>query len=102
MVEVAQQEISRRTLLRSVGLASVAVAGGGLLQACTPGGKDGNSGGAKVLNLAFNRDLVTIDNKTNQYDSVVTVTQAVRQGLVGLDSNFDVTNILSQSFTSTA
>ena len=102
MVEVAKHEMSRRSLLRGFGLASVAVVGSPILQACSPNSGGGGGGGAKVLHLAFNRDLVTIDNKTNQYDSLVTVAQGVRQGLVGLDSNFDVTNILAQSFKSTA
>jgi peptide/nickel transport system substrate-binding protein len=88
-----------------MGITGLAVGGGTLLQACgaSPTNRDasptdGDANGSAVLNLAFNRDLVTIDNKTNQYDALVTVQQAVRQGLVGLDAELNLQNILAESF----
>jgi ABC-type transport system substrate-binding protein len=108
MVEVTGPGISRRDLFRYAGLAGLAVGSGGLLAACdaSPSGKSqsGNgtsNAGPAVLNLAFNRDLVTIDNKTNQFDALVTVQQAVREGLVGLDAQLELQNVLAESFEQT-
>jgi ABC-type transport system substrate-binding protein len=102
MFEDSPTVVSRRTLLRSVGLAGLMAGGGSLLAACSPGPTGSDDGGAKVLNLAFNRNLATIDNKTNQFDAVVTVQQAVRQGLVGLDAELNLQTVLAESFELTA
>lgn len=97
MHEATGPIVSRRALLRYVGVAGLAVSGSGLLQACGAS-PSSSSGEAKALNLAFNRDLVTIDNKTNQFDALVTVQQAVRQSLVGLDAQLNLQNVLAESF----
>lgn len=101
MLEVSRTAVSRRTFLGSIGIAGLAVGGSSLLQACGAG-PTGGGGDTKVLNLAFNRDLVTIDNKTNQFDALVTVQQAVRQGLVGLDAELNLQTVLAESFELTA
>jgi ABC-type transport system substrate-binding protein len=98
MLEVTRTAVSRRTLIRSMGIAGLAVGGTSFLQACGASPTSNNGNGAQVLNLAFNRDLVTIDNKTNQYDALVTVQQAVRQALVGLDAELNLQNVLAESF----
>jgi ABC-type transport system substrate-binding protein len=98
MLEVSRTAVSRRSLLRYTGIAGLAVGGSSLLQACGASPTSNNGNGTQVLNLAFNRDLVTIDNKTNQYDALVTVQQAVRQGLVSLDAEFNLQNVLAESF----
>ena len=50
----------------------------------------------------LNRNLVSLDNKLNQYDAAVTVQRAVRQALtrIGLDLKPEL--VLAKSFTQTS
>lgn len=54
-----------------------------------------------ALNLNLNRDLSTLDNKTNQYDALVTVQRAVRQALTEIGSDLTPSLVLASSFEAT-
>ena len=66
----------------------------------TGGGRTAGTGGK--LSITLNRNLVSLDNKLNQYDAAVTVQRAVRQALtrIGLDLKPEL--VLAKSFTQTS
>ena len=64
-------------------------------------GTGGASGSASTLTLAFNRSLVSLDNKLNQFDAQVTVQRAVRQALTKIGPKLTPELVLAESFTAT-
>jgi len=64
-------------------------------------GTGGASGAASTLTLAFNRSLVSLDNKLNQFDAQVTVQRAVRQALTKIGPKLTPELVLAESFTAT-
>jgi len=82
--------VSRRSLLQLAGFLGAGAALGPALAACAgPQSSSTSSAGAgsDSLSIILNRNLVSLDNKLNQYDAAVTVQRAVRQALtqIGLD-----------------
>jgi ABC-type transport system substrate-binding protein len=107
-VSVATRNVSRRSLLQLAGILGAGVALGPALAACagpqsssstSSAGGSGGSGGS--ISIMLNRNLVSLDNKLNQYDAAVTVQRAVRQALtrIGLDLKPEL--VLAKSFTLT-
>lgn len=86
--------LSRRRLLELALGAGAAGALAGITGCATPTGLPD----AGTLNLAFNRSLTSLDNKLNQFDSVVTVQRAVRQALTQLTPDLSVEPVLAESF----
>ncbi|MFB4274531.1 ABC transporter substrate-binding protein [Nonomuraea sp. MTCD27] len=97
-------ELSRRALLRGLGLAGGLTAFGGTLTACSSPTGTGGTGapGGGTLTLALNRSLVSLDNKLNQFDAAVTVQRAVRQALTRIDENLHPQLVLAEKFEMTA
>ncbi|WP_083672506.1 ABC transporter substrate-binding protein [Micromonospora sp. CB01531] len=97
--------ISRRALLQFAGLVGAGTVVGSALSACAgpqgAGGATGSGGGGK-LSIVLNRNLVSLDNKLNQYDAAVTVQRAVRQALTRIGQNLKPELVLAQSFELTA
>src|SRR5688500_16161932 len=89
----ADAGISRRSILQFAGLIGVTTAVGSALSACAgpqgsttgAGGTAGAGGGS--LTVVLNRNLVSLDNKLNQYDAAVTVQRAVRQALTRIGND---------------
>jgi ABC-type transport system substrate-binding protein len=101
--------ISRRSILQFAGLIGVTTAMGSALTACagpqgsTTGGGGGASGaGGGTLAVVLNRNLVSLDNKLNQYDAAVTVQRAVRQALTRIGNDLKPELVLAQSFEQTS
>ena len=87
---VVSRNVSRRSLLQLAGFLGAGVALGPALAACAgPQSSSTSSPGtaSNTLSIILNRNLVSLDNKLNQYDAAVTVQRAVRQALtqIGLD-----------------
>ena len=100
---------SRRTILKFASLAGAGALLAPALAACAgpktnPGGA--NTGGAAAaggsLNIVLNRNLVSLDNKLNQYDAAVTVQRAVRQALTQIGDNLTPELVLAESFKQTS
>lgn len=54
-----------------------------------------------VLNVNLNRNLVSLDNKLNQYDAAVTVQRAIRQALTKVGDDLAPELVLAESFEPT-
>jgi ABC-type transport system substrate-binding protein len=94
--------VSRRSLLQLAGFLGAGVALGPALAACAgPQSSSTSSGGAasETLSIILNRNLVSLDNKLNQYDAAVTVQRAVRQALTQIGLDLKPQLVLAKSFT---
>ncbi|AOS61024.1 ABC transporter substrate-binding protein [Actinoalloteichus hymeniacidonis] len=93
-----QTKMSRRTLLKALGLA------GGLAATGVVTGCAGPTGGPPPgsVTLGLNRSLVSLDNKLNQFDAAVTVQRAVRQGLTRIGPDLAPVPVLADRFELTA
>jgi len=67
-------------------------------------GTSSSSGGAGsgTLRVTLNRNLVSLDNKQNQFDAAVTVQRAVRQALTEIGDDLRPALVLAESFEITA
>jgi ABC-type transport system substrate-binding protein len=104
-VSVLKRGVSRRAILQLAGFLGAGVALGPSLAACAgpQGGSTSPSGAAGgSISVMLNRNLVSLDNKLNQYDAAVTVQRAVRQALtrIGLDLKPEL--VLAKSFELTS
>ena len=103
---VLTRGVSRRAILQLAGFLGAGVALGPTLAACAGpqgGGSTAPSGAAGgAISIMLNRNLVSLDNKLNQYDAAVTVQRAVRQALtrIGLDLKPEL--VLAKSFELTS
>ncbi|MFB8353309.1 ABC transporter substrate-binding protein [Streptomyces niveus] len=90
--------LSRRTVLR-IGAGAGAGLTLGLGSACAgPTGAPGPG----TISLGFNRSLVSLDNKLNQFDAAVTVQRAVRQTLTRVGDELKLQLVLADRFELTA
>ena len=104
-VSVLSHGVSRRAILQLAGYLGAAVALGPSLAACAgPQSSSTSPTGAAggTISVMLNRNLVSLDNKLNQYDAAVTVQRAVRQALtrIGLDLKPEL--VLAKSFELTS
>lgn len=101
------REVSRRSVLQLASLAGAGVLFAPALSACagpkgaaaTNASKAGAAGGK--LSIVLNRNLVSLDNKLNQYDAAVTVQRAVRQALTEIGDDLKPKMVLAESFEQT-
>ncbi|ASO17848.1 peptide/nickel transport system substrate-binding protein [Actinoalloteichus hoggarensis] len=93
-----QTKMSRRALLKALGVTGGALAAGALTGCAGPTG--GPPPGSVTLGL--NRSLVSLDNKLNQFDAAVTVQRAVRQGLTRIGPDLAPIPVLAERFELTA
>jgi ABC-type transport system substrate-binding protein len=100
---VAEGGVSRRSVLQLAAFLGAGTLLGPALVACagpqSTGGGAATGGTGGKLSITLNRNLVSLDNKLNQYDAAVTVQRAVRQALtrIGLDLKPEL--VLAKSFT---
>ncbi len=82
---------------------SPTAAGGSTLASSTGSSVGSSSMGtaAGTLNIALNRNLVSLDNKLNQFDAAVTVQRAVRQALTKIGDDLAPELVLAESFDAT-
>jgi ABC-type transport system substrate-binding protein len=95
-------DVTRRAMLQFAGLVGATSA----LAACA-GPQDeedaaGAGGTGGKLSLILNRNLVSLDNKLNQYDAAITVQRAVRQGLTRIGTDLKLELMLASSFELTS
>ncbi|WP_329101747.1 ABC transporter substrate-binding protein [Micromonospora sp. NBC_01699] len=92
--------LSRRALLQFAGLVGAGTVVGSALTACAgpQGGATGGTGNGGKLTIVLNRNLVSLDNKLNQYDAAVTVQRAVRQALTQIGNDLRPELVLAESF----
>lgn len=101
--------VSRRAILQFAGLVGATSVIGSALSACA-GPQGGASNGAAAsgsasggkISIVLNRNLVSLDNKLNQYDAAVTVQRAVRQALTRVGADLKSELVLAESFEITA
>ena len=99
--------VSRRAVLQFAGLIGLTTAAGSALSACAgPQSAAGSGGSASAgggsLSIVLNRNLVSLDNKLNQYDAAVTVQRAVREALTRIGNDLKPELVLAQSFEQTS
>ncbi|MET7400031.1 ABC transporter substrate-binding protein [Dactylosporangium sp. NPDC005572] len=96
--------VSRRALLQFAGLVGLGTTMGAALVACAgpQSGDDDGSGAGGKLSIVLNRNLVSLDNKLNQYDAAVTVQRAVRQALTAIGKDLRPQLVLAESFEATS
>lgn len=118
--ESADRFVTRRAALQLAGLFGLGAVLSPALVACAgatgptdgssaaPGGSGSGSSTAaagsavSTITLAFNRSLVSLDNKLNQFDAQVTVQRAVRQALTKIGAKLTPELVLAESFTATS
>jgi ABC-type transport system substrate-binding protein len=106
--DLASTGVSRRAILQFAGFVGVTTALGGALTACAgPQGSGaaagtGSGGSGGKLSIVLNRNLVSLDNKLNQYDAAVTVQRAVRQALTRIGADLKPELVLAESFEATS
>ncbi len=109
--------LSRRSLFRFASAVGAGALLGPALTACAgatgttgtstaaaaTGSTTGSSvvGGTGILNIALNRNLISLDNKLNQFDAAVTVQRAVRQALTRIGDDLAPELVLAESFEAT-
>ena len=111
--------MSRRSLIRFATAAGAGALFGPALAACagpagttvssssvataTSGGTATGGGPATgALRIALNRNLISLDNKLNQFDAAVTVQRAVRQALTKIGDKLTPELVLAESFETTS
>lgn len=101
------QDVSRRSILKFASLAGAGALLGPTLAACA-GPKSATNTGATAagasggsLSIVLNRNLVSLDNKLNQYDAAVTVQRAVREALTKIGDNLTPELVLAEAFEQT-
>lgn len=119
----ASAQFTRRNLFRYASLAGAGILAGPALAACAgPTAAPGTSAAATtaasvaasgaapsgagaatgVVNIALNRNLISLDNKLNQFDAAVTVQRAVRQALTKIGEKLTPELVLAESFEATS
>jgi ABC-type transport system substrate-binding protein len=106
----ARAGISRRSILGFATALSASAVLAPVLSACSgptgTGSSAASSGGAGadsgILKITLNRNLVSLDNKQNQFDAAVTVQRAVRQALTEIGDDLRPALVLAESFKATA
>lgn len=93
-------ELSRRSILRGFAMFGGAAAMGSLSACSSPTGSSGTGDG--TYTIALSRELISLDNKLNQYDAAVTVQRAVRQALTRIDDKLATQLVLADKFELTA
>jgi peptide/nickel transport system substrate-binding protein len=98
---------SRRSILKFGSLAGAGLLFAPVLASCA-GPKTAAStstGGATAaggtMSIVLNRNLVSLDNKLNQYDAAVTVQRAVREALTKIGDKLTPELVLAESFEQT-
>lgn len=101
------REVSRRSVLKFASLAGAGALFAPALAACA-GPKSANApstggagGAGGTLSIVLNRNLVSLDNKLNQYDAAVTVQRAVREALTKIGDDLKPELVLAESFEQT-
>ena len=99
--------VSRRAVLQFAGLIGLSTAVGAAVSACAGPQSAAGSGGSAAadggsISIVLNRNLVSLDNKLNQYDAAVTVQRAVRQALTRIGNDLKPELVLAQSFEQTS
>ena len=94
--------LDRRSLLQLGGALTITIGLAGPLASCAAPVSSGTSTGSKTIRIAFKRALPTLDNKSHQIPSQVTVQRAVHQGLTGLGKDLKLQNVLAESFEQTS
>ena len=106
--DTARRVPSRRAVLQLAGVFGMTTAVGSAVAACagpqsTGGAATGSAGGTGgTLTVVLNRNLVSLDNKLNQYDAAVTVQRAVREALTRIGNDLKPELVLAESFEQTS
>lgn len=101
------QELPRRSVLKFASLAGAGALFAPVLAACAgpKGSANSAASGAAAsggsLSIVLNRNLVSLDNKLNQYDAAVTVQRAVREALTKIGDDLTPQLVLAESFEQT-
>jgi peptide/nickel transport system substrate-binding protein len=105
--DLPTREVSRRSILKLASLAGAGALFAPALAACA-GPKTANSASTAgagaaggTLSIVLNRNLVSLDNKLNQYDAAVTVQRAVREALTKIGDDLKPELVLAESFEQT-
>lgn len=99
---------SRRSALKFASLVGAGAFFGPALAACagpqstTSGATGGSAAAGGKLSIMLNRNLVSLDNKLNQYDAAVTVQRAVREALTKIGDDLTPQLVLAESFEQTS
>ena len=100
--------VSRRAVLQFFGIVGASAALGSAVTACAgpqnsgAANGGGGSGTGGKLSIVLNRNLVSLDNKLNQYDAAVTVQRAVRQALTRIGPDLKPELVLAEKFELTS
>ncbi|MCU1536820.1 MAG: putative transporter substrate-binding protein [Humibacillus sp.] len=100
-------EHSRRSILKFASLAGAGALFAPALAACagpktaTSAATGGAAAAGGALSIVLNRNLVSLDNKLNQYDAAVTVQRAVREALTKIGDDLTPQLVLAESFEQT-
>lgn len=107
MSDQPTREVSRRSILKLASLAGAGALFAPALAACA-GPKTANTASTAgagaaggTLSIVLNRNLVSLDNKLNQYDAAVTVQRAVREALTKIGDDLKPQLVLAESFEQT-
>ncbi|MFC7597445.1 ABC transporter substrate-binding protein [Terrabacter sp. GCM10028922] len=101
------REVSRRSILKLASLAGAGAVFAPALAACagpktaTNASTAGAGAAGGALSIVLNRNLVSLDNKLNQYDAAVTVQRAVREALTKIGDDLKPELVLAESFEQT-
>ena len=100
------REVSRRSMIKFASLAGAGMLFAPTIAACAgpKGATATNASGAAAggkLSIVLNRNLVSLDNKLNQYDAAVTVQRAVREALTKIGDDLKPELVLAESFEQT-
>ena len=101
------REVSRRSLLKFASLAGAGALFAPAIAACagpksaTNASTAGAAASGGKLSIVLNRNLVSLDNKLNQYDAAVTVQRAVREALTKIGDDLTPQLVLAESFEQT-
>ncbi|WP_076261692.1 ABC transporter substrate-binding protein [Intrasporangium flavum] len=101
------REVSRRSILKFASLAGAGALFAPAIAACagpksaTNASTAGAAASGGKLSIVLNRNLVSLDNKLNQYDAAVTVQRAVREALTKIGDDLTPELVLAESFEQT-
>src|SRR6476661_5484836 len=105
--DLPAREVSRRSILKFASLAGAGALFAPALAACagpktaTTASTAGAGAAGGTLSIVLNRNLVSLDNKLNQYDAAVTVQRAVREALTKIGDDLKPQLVLAESFEQT-